>query len=65
MKKYKVSDIVWEVFDEDHPLEPGDLPLKVVIEVNDDFDPAEEIADYLSDDYGWCVESCSFEGVKG
>ncbi len=73
MKKYKVFDIVWdldtETGEEGEDIDFGklvtDLPLGKIIEVEDDFDPVEEIADYLSEDYGWCVESCSFEEIRG
>ncbi len=69
MKKYKVFDIAWDVDDLgddefDDPRLDGTLPSGVTIEVQDDFDPTEEIADYLSEDYGWCVKSCSFEEIK-
>jgi hypothetical protein len=44
-----VSDIKWETDGE-----VVDLPTEV--EVDDDLDE-DEIADYLSDEYGWLVES--------
>ena len=45
----KVSDIKWETDGE-----VVDLPTEV--EVDDDLDE-DDIADYLSDEYGWLVES--------
>ena len=45
----KVTDIKWETDGE-----VVDLPTEV--EVDDDLDE-DEIADYLSDEYGWLVES--------
>ena len=45
----KVSDIKWETDGE-----VVDLPKEV--EVDDDLDE-DDIADYLSDEYGWLVES--------
>ena len=45
----KVNDIKWETDGE-----VVDLPTEV--EVDDDLDE-DEIADYLSDEYGWLVES--------
>jgi len=45
----RVSDIKWETDGE-----VVDLPTEV--EVDDDLDE-DEIADYLSDEYGWLVES--------
>lgn len=47
----KVTDIEWEIDGED-----VDLPTEV--EVDDDL-LDDEIADYLSDTYGWLVESFS------
>ncbi len=70
MKKYKVFDIVWDTADSYMGYPPETqvvlpkLPSEVIIEVENDFNPVEEIADYLSDDYGWCVKSCSFEKIK-
>ncbi len=48
---YYITDIVWDTDDEDI-----DLPTEVTIpqgEIEDE----EEIADWLSDNYGWLVES--------
>ena len=47
----KVTDIIWETDGE-----VVDLPSEV--EVDDDMDD-DEIADYLSDTYGWLVDSFS------
>ncbi len=63
MKKYRVFDIVWDIDSEPWTLTP-DLPSEVPIEVGDDFDPVEEAADYVSDDWGWCIKSCSFEEIN-
>ena len=47
--EWDTTDMVWE-----HNNEPVDLPNEVYIpaEVGED-----EVADYLSDEYGFCVES--------
>ena len=67
MKKYKVTDIMWDTCDGDIRIKDSidlpRLPSEVTIHVEDDFDPVEEIVDYLSEDFGWCVESCSFEEI--
>lgn len=49
-----VSKIKWDCDGED----PKDYDLPEEVEVDDDLDD-DEIADYLSDEYGWCVESFS------
>lgn len=49
-----VSKIKWDCDGED----PKDYNLPEEVEVDDDLDE-EDIADYLSDEYGWCVESFS------
>ncbi len=66
MKKYRVFDIRldWNIEPEDEGLDLPNLPSDVVIEVEDDFDPVEEIADYLSEEYGWCIETSLFEEIK-
>jgi hypothetical protein len=46
----KVTDIIWETDGE-----VVDLPSEV--EIDDDDVLEDEIADYLSDTYGWLVES--------
>jgi len=51
---YYVTDIIWDTDDED-----VDLPTEVIIpqgEIEDE----EEIADWLSDNYGWLVESFQY-----
>ncbi len=70
MKKYRVFDIVWDTMDSymGYPAETQvvlpKLPLEVVIEVEDDFDPVEEIANHLSDIYGWCIVTSFFEEIE-
>lgn len=50
----EVSNIKWET----DGLDANDLGLPTNVEVSDDLDD-DEIADYLSDTYGWLVESFS------
>jgi hypothetical protein len=51
----RFSNIVW-----DTDGEKVDLPQEAVLNVPDGTDLAEEGADFLSDRFGWLVESCSF-----
>lgn len=37
------------------------LPRKLVFEVSDDVDPEYEMADFISDKTGWCVNSFSWK----
>ena len=52
-KTIHVTNIEWDTDGED----PKDLNLPNEVKINEDIDE-DEIADYLSDEYGWCV--CSF-----
>ena len=68
MKKYRLFDIEWDTSDDEHP-DGGDfeelkLPNEVFIEVDDDdddFNPAVDAGDYLSDEYGFCHYGYNFE----
>ena len=50
MPKFHATDIVW-----DTDGEKVDLPNDVIIEAEDE----DAVVDALSDEYGWCIESCS------
>jgi hypothetical protein len=40
------------------------LPKELVFESDDpDFDPAEDLADLISDKTGWCIFGCEFEVI--
>lgn len=52
MKRYDIFDIEWDV---DDPEDLELLPTEVEVEVEDEYD----IADALSDEYGFCVKSFS------
>lgn len=56
--RYYVSNIEWDT--DGTPIEELDLPLEVVVDVDDD----EEIADRLSDEYGFCVKAFRFNAEK-
>lgn len=53
-----VNNIVWDTDGEN-----VSLPNEVTIDVDDGIDLQYEIADYLSDEYGWCVIGYNFEIV--
>lgn len=56
-KKVLFSNIVWDTDGE----EVDGLPDRVEMEVADDTDFVLEGTNLLSNKYGWCVVSCSFE----
>lgn len=65
----RIYDIKWDVTDSDNTIEEeryilSTLPKEVIISDSDDikeienmYDGDSYIADYLSDEYGYCVES--------
>ena len=60
MKTYKAFNIDYETDGEN-----VDLPEELFFEIDDeDFDPAYELADLISDRTGWLVNGFSFEEVK-
>ena len=61
-KKYTITDIDWDNDDD----EDADLPETETaeIEVEEDSDIDELLAEWLSDEYGYCVNGFSFEEVK-
>lgn len=58
MKIVRLFDIRWDTDGED-PNELG-LPPEIIVIVDDDWTVEENAADSLSDQYGFCVEGCSF-----
>jgi hypothetical protein len=59
MKVVRLFDISWDTDGED----PGDLGLPsehIAVVDDDDWDPEEDAADLLSDQYDFCVYGCSF-----
>lgn len=58
--KVKATDIQWDV-DDKELLKV--LPQEVIVECPDDADLNEELADILSDEYGFCLFGCSFEVI--
>ena len=60
MKQYRVYDIDW---DTDGEIIEA-LPTETTVELEDDEDEIDLCgADLLSDKYGWCVNSFSFEEI--
>jgi len=59
--KIKTTKINWDTTDEDAPDgHQVDLPQQVELEV----DHEDEIADKLSDIYGWCIYGLNYEIIK-
>lgn len=55
--KILVSNIRWDTSDEDYDdLDDLGLPSSVELEVDEDINPEYDLADILSDEYGFCVE---------
>jgi len=60
--KVKFSNIVWDTTgDEDDNIHTGELPTELTLEVDNDLNIADAGADFLSDGYGFCVDSFTFE----
>ena len=59
MRIVRLFDIHWDTDGED-PNELG-LPTENIVVVEDNWNPEEDAADLLSDEYGFCVEGCSFK----
>lgn len=59
-KKYKAYRIEWDYGDEpNHPI----LPDEMIVELDDNDDPSECVADALTDKTGWLVVGCKWEEV--
>jgi len=57
MKPVRFFNIEWDTDGDD----ASDLPMEVVVLMADDGDPADDGADILADEYGFCVQGCSFK----
>lgn len=62
LTKFLVSDIIWDEKENEDTLLPNETTVEIPVEPGDSIE--EEIADALSDDYGFCVESFSYEKVE-
>jgi len=58
MKIVRLFDIRWDTDGE--PADELGLPSEIIAIVDDDWDPVEDAADLLSDQYDFCVDGCSF-----
>jgi len=69
-KTIRLSDIDWDTSSEcgSYSKSPSakslGLPSEVEIVVNKRWNPTEEAAAYLSDNYGYCVNGCQWEEIK-
>jgi len=70
MKKIRLFNIKWDTTDTGNESDYSDaevkqlgLPAEFTAEVDEDFDPKEEGADLLSDEFGFCVFGCDYEFV--
>lgn len=61
--KIKITDIVWDVDDDDDV----ELPTEIVYNCDDNVsekDIDDSIVDLVSDDYGYCIDSLDYELIK-
>ena len=67
-KTIHLYDIDWDTSSDDDDSsavqEECNLPSDVTVVVNRRWNPEEEAADYLSDNFGFCVNGCQWEEVK-
>jgi len=50
----RITGIVWDTEDDGEVISQDELGLPSDVEIDDDIDD-DDIADYLSDEYGYCV----------
>lgn len=62
MKNIQAYDIKYDT-DNDTALAAA-LPQRLTFLVDEDFEPATELADLISDATGFCVFGCSFESLN-
>ena len=65
--KVRMTNIVWDIDDEDNADDIRKQLPKQVTHVFDmpEIDLSEDVTDWLSDTYGWCVVSCNVEILHG
>ena len=67
MKNIRLYDIEWDTEDEDGdeelgvPQEALGLPSEYTVQVYNHWNPEEDAADLLSDNFGYCVKGCKWE----
>lgn len=62
---FLLTNIDWDTTEEDSevkiPLKELTLPTTLVVSLDADADPESDLADELSDTYGWCVNKLNYE----
>lgn len=58
--KIKAYDIDWDVDENQNP----DLPKTCTVIADKDFNPSEELADVLTDRFGFLVNGCKYKILK-
>ena len=64
MIKVRFHQIDYDIDHNDHAAKDLDLPKEITAEFNDNFDPAMEGADFISDETGFCVNGFQFDVKK-
>jgi len=59
--KIKVTDIVYDTESDGAVHTDLDLPTEMILEIDNDCDVEDEIADIISNKTGWCVEGYNYE----
>ncbi len=57
----KITNIVWDIDDENEEAGTLTLPTEVII---DEAVDKEDVADFLSDEFGWCVKGFCIERAR-
>lgn len=60
----KITNIVWDIDDEDREDAEVHASLPAEVIINDETMDDEDIADFLSDKFGWCVKSFCIERTR-
>lgn len=58
--KIRITNIDWDT-DGKHV---SNLPIEILVDFEDEFDPEQEIADWLSDHFGWLVHGANYEEIE-
>lgn len=60
----KITNIVWDIDDEDREDAEARASLPAEVIIDDETVDDEDIADFLSDKFGWCVKSFYIERTR-
>jgi hypothetical protein len=58
MRRVHVSNIIWDLDEED---EEVDLPTELDIDVDDSLDLTNDLANVISDEYGFTIHGCDYQ----